>query len=282
MNGFINIIKPEGMSSCYAVGAVKKKLHLPCGHMGTLDPMASGVLPVGIHHASRLFPYMMDKSKTYVAEFRFGILTDTLDITGTVLQETDVIPNEIEIRDVLSEFEGKISQVPPKYSAKNVNGKRGYELARAGKEFTLEPKVVEILKFELLEKINDTDYKFKIECKGGTYIRSLARDLGARLNSLATMTKLDRTVTGVFDYSNGVTVEEIKNATDLTKYIIPADESVAFPKLCLTEYQAKRIIDGIFEDYGFNDGTYRVYSPNEFLGVGIVENGILRIKSFVR
>ena len=123
MTGFINIIKPSGMSSAYAVGAVKKKFNKPCGHMGTLDPMAEGVLPVGIGKASRLFQYLLDKEKTYIARFIFGYTTDTLDITGQTTETTDKIPTLSEIKEVLESFVGEIMQVPPNYSAKCINGK---------------------------------------------------------------------------------------------------------------------------------------------------------------
>ena len=118
MKGFINLIKPNGMSSAYAVGGVKKKLNCPCGHMGTLDPMAKGVLPVGIGKASRLFQYLLDKEKTYVARFIFGQITDTLDVTGRVAETTSVIPTKEQIDGVLKNFIGDIDQIPPKYSAK--------------------------------------------------------------------------------------------------------------------------------------------------------------------
>ncbi|MBE7087198.1 MAG: tRNA pseudouridine(55) synthase TruB, partial [Clostridiales bacterium] len=130
MKGFINVIKPAGMSSAYAVGAVKKKFNCPCGHMGTLDPMASGVLPVGLGKTSRLFDYLLDKTKTYVATFKFGLTTDTLDSTGSIIDSTDYIPTETEIEEKLKDFIGDIEQVPPKYSAKCIDGKRGYQLAR--------------------------------------------------------------------------------------------------------------------------------------------------------
>ena len=117
MKGFINLIKPEGMSSAYAVGAVKKKFHSPCGHMGTLDPLASGVLPIAVGKATRMFDYFLDKYKSYVAEFEFGYETDTLDVEGVKTKESNKIPSLDELQDVLHGFVGKYSQIPPKYSA---------------------------------------------------------------------------------------------------------------------------------------------------------------------
>ncbi len=282
MKGFINILKPEGMSSAYAVGAVKHKFKIPCGHMGTLDPMASGVLPVGIGKTSRMFPFLLDKNKTYVARFKFGEMTDTLDKTGVVTEKTELIPTEQEIRSVLSKFVGEIEQVPPKYSAKCVNGKRGYWLSRHGIDFELEPRKVSISKLELVNKISDTEYEFLIECGGGTYIRSIGRDLGFSLDSLATMTKLERTKSGIFDLSNGVSLEEFKQSDNAEKYIILSESAVDFEKVVLTNAQATKILDGVFSNYGLKDGYYRVFNEKEFWGIGESKQGVLKIKAYVR
>ena len=282
MTGFINLIKPSGMSSAYAVGAVKKKFNCPCGHMGTLDPMAEGVLPVGVGKASRLFQYMLDKEKTYLARFIFGYTTDTLDITGEKTECCEKIPTLKEIKGVLKNFIGEINQIPPKFSAKCINGKRGYELARNGVDFTLEAKKVTILNIECLGQTAENEFEFKIDCKGGTYIRSLARDIGLSVGSLGVMSKLVRTKCGVFTLENGVEIDKFKSSIEPDKYLIASDMAVSFEKLNLNKNQAQKILDGVYENYGFNDGTYRVYNENSFIGVGKVENGILRINSYVR
>ena len=282
MNGFINLIKPSGMSSAYAVGAVKKKFNCPCGHMGTLDPMAEGVLPVGVGKASRLFQYMLDKEKTYLARFIFGYTTDTLDVTGEKTECCDKIPTLDEINSVLKDFIGEINQVPPKFSAKCINGKRGYELARSGVDFTLEAKKVTILNIECLGQTAKDEFEFKIDCKGGTYIRSLARDIGLSVGSLGVMSKLVRTKCGVFTLDNGVAIDKFKSDVQPDKYLIASEKAVSFEKLNLSKNQAQKILDGVYENYGFNDGTYRVYNEGSFIGVGKVEKGILRINSYVR
>ena len=268
MKGFINLIKPEGMSSAYAVSQVKKKLNITCGHMGTLDPMASGVLPVGIDKTSRMFDYLLDKTKTYVAEFEFGYETDTLDATGKVTQTTSVLPTEEQIKAVLSNFVGEIDQMPPKYSAKCIDGKRGYELARRGVEFELKPKKVNILSLEYNGKTGENKYSFTIECKGGTYIRSLARDIGYAVGSLGVMTSLVRSKSGIFTLNNGVTVQEFKDSDNPEKYLIQPDLAVEFPKAVLTSEQATKILNGVFENLGYQDGLYRVYNQQEFWGIG--------------
>lgn len=282
MKGFINLIKPKGMSSAYAVTAVKKKFNMPCGHMGTLDPMASGVLPVGIGQASRLFQYLLDKEKTYVARFVFGYTTDTLDVTGVETARTDAKVSLDKIFEVLPSFVGEIDQIPPKYSAKCIDGKRGYQLARKGVEFELAPKKVTILSAECLGQTDENEFEFKFTCKGGTYIRSLARDIGEAVGSLGVMSALSRTACGIFKLENGVGVEEFFESSDPARFIIEPDQTVSFPKLVLTDKQATKILNGVFENNGYPDGIYRVYNENEFWGVGSANDGVLRINTYVR
>ena len=288
MNGFVNIIKPQGMSSALAVSLVKKKIFKEfgkqsIGHMGTLDPMASGVLPMGINQANRLFDYLLDKEKVYVAEFTFGYLTDTLDSTGTTVETTDFIPTESEIAEKCKDFIGEIDQIPPKYSAKSIGGKRGYELARQGVDFELAPKKVTVLSFDLVEKLDDKTYKFIIKCKGGTYIRSLCRDLALSLGSLAVMSKLDRTGAGVFSYSSAVPLQDFIDAETIKGLILPPDSVVSFPKLSISQEQSKRLLNGVFDQkFDAIDGLYRVYVGETFTGIGIVEEEILKIKTYVR
>ncbi len=282
MKGFINLIKPQGMSSAYAVGAVKRKFKIPCGHMGTLDPMASGVLPVGVGKASRLFQYLLDKNKTYIAKFKFGYTTDTLDVTGQTVDTCSLVPSLEQIKAVLGEFIGEIDQIPPKYSAKCVDGKRGYQLARAGVDFELSAKKVRILDIQCLGQTGENEFEFKIDCKGGTYIRSLARDVALRLDTLGVMSSLNRSASGVFSIENGVTVEQFIDAQNAEEFLLPADIAVDFEKLILSNKQAQKILDGVYEDYGFKDGVYRVYNEREFWGVGKATNGKLKIEAYVR
>ncbi len=270
------------MSSAYAVGAVKKKFNVPCGHMGTLDPMASGVLPVGVGKTSRLFQYLLDKNKTYIAKFKFGATTDTLDITGETIDTCSLVPTLEEIRSVLRDFIGEIDQVPPKYSAKCIDGKRGYQLARKGIDFELQAKKVTILDLQCLSQTDTDEYEFKIECKGGTYIRSLARDIALKLNTLGVMSSLVRTKSGVFTSDNGVTVEDFISCKNPEEYLLQPDIAVDYEKIVLTSKQAQKILDGVYEDYGFKDGVYRVYNQDEFWGIGRAKEGKLKIEAYVR
>ena len=163
-SGFINLNKPSGISSAAAVSKIKRLTGLACGHMGTLDPLASGVLPVAFGNASRLFNYLLDKEKVYRAVFRFGTDTDTLDSAGEILKSGLPVPTEDKINSVLSEFVGEIEQVPPIYSAKSVGGVRAYRLARQGKEVELSAKRVTVHSLVLLGRLNETDYEFRISC----------------------------------------------------------------------------------------------------------------------
>lgn len=282
MKGFINIIKPQNMSSAAVVSIVKKKFNLPCGHMGTLDPMATGVLPIGIAKTSRLFQYLLDKDKTYVAKFVFGFSTDTLDVTGKILEQNGKVPTIEQIKQVLPQFIGEIEQVPPNYSAKCINGKRGYQLARQGIEFEIPPKKVTIQNIKLINQISNKEFLFEIKCKGGTYIRSLARDIGLSCGCLATMSALDRTTCGIFNYQNGTTIEQLKNSDNVERFLIAPERSLNFEEICLSNQQAQRILDGIFGKTKFKDGLYKVFNEQDFWGVGQVEDGVLKIISYVR
>ncbi|MBP5686771.1 MAG: tRNA pseudouridine(55) synthase TruB [Clostridia bacterium] len=282
MTGFINVNKPTDVSSAKVVAAVKRRFSTPCGHMGTLDPMATGVLPIGIGKASRLFPYLIDKVKVYRAEFLFGVSTDTLDVTGKIEKTTERVPSESDIKSVIPQFIGEIEQVPPKYSAKSVNGRRGYKLARAGKDFTLDARRVRIDGIEYLGQTGENAFSFRITCGGGTYIRSLARDMGENLNSLAVMSSLVREVSGKFDLASAVSFEEFLSSEEPEKYVIPADFAVDYEKLFIPENRAKKILDGVYEDYGYTGGVYRVYVQDGFLEIGEAKDGKLRIKAYIR
>ncbi|MCD8041287.1 MAG: tRNA pseudouridine(55) synthase TruB [Clostridia bacterium] len=276
ITGFINVNKAEGASSAQEVSRIKKLAGMPCGHMGTLDPMASGVLPVAIGNAARLFDYLLPKHKTYVADFTFGASSDTLDTTGSVTHGCGRIPDETEIIGVLPQFVGDIMQVPPQYSAKNINGKRGYQLARMGQEFTLPPKQVTVYSIELLSKVSSDVYRFKIECGGGTYIRSLARDISAALGTNAIMSALVRTQSGMFDINNSVRTADL-SADNFKNYIIPADSVIDFPAYRLTAAEEKKLLNGVPLQNSLPQGNYKIYLADEsFYGIGFSDGKIFK------
>lgn len=280
--GFFNVDKPSGIVSSTVVNKLKWLSGVPCGHMGTLDPLASGVLPVGVGNAARLFDYFLEKEKEYIAEFTFGVDSDTLDSTGTLVHG-GYVPDEREIEEVLPRFLGDIMQVPPKYSAKNVNGRRGYELARAGIAFELAPKKVHIYGMELLGKAEtENAYCIKIRCGGGTYIRSLARDIAAELGTKAVMSSLRRTQSGVFTLKKSIpfsVLEQDPTLEELEKYLIPTESVLPFARLELTEKETEKILHGQFVATAQTDGLYKLYQGELFYGLAEVKDGKAKAKA---
>lgn len=280
MNGFLNIYKPKGVTSAYCLSKVKKIINYKCGHLGTLDPLACGILPVAVGQATRLFDIMLDKQKKYVAGFTFGSETDTLDLEGKVVYQDGRIPSKDEIIDLLPDFLGKQAQVPPAFSAKCVDGKKSYKLARQGKSVDLKPKEIEIYDIKLL-KDESPLFIFEITCGGGTYIRSIARDMGRRLGTYCTMTSLERTECGYFTKQNSVTVEQL-NGDNLSELLIASDAVLPFEKVELNETFATRLLNGLYDEFDYPDGRYRVYVKGEFWGVGNVSDKKLVIRPYVR
>ena len=278
MTGFIIVNKAEGVSSAREVNIIKRLTKTPCGHMGTLDPMASGVLPVAVGNATRLFDYFLNKRKTYKATFVFGRDSDTLDITGNVTIGGK-IPSKDEINCVIPELVGEVFQIPPKYSAKNIGGKRGYQLARSGIEFELPPKQVNIYSIRLIDKVDESSYSFEIECGGGTYIRSIARDLGAKLGTCAIMSALIRTKSGIFEIDKSVKTE-ILSKDNIRNYIIETDSVLPFDSFYPTEREAKKLFNGLAAECGLSDGTYKIYcTDGSFYGLADSKDNILKVRT---
>ena len=281
--GFFNVDKPSGIVSSAVVNKLKWLSGVPCGHMGTLDPLASGVLPVGVGNAARLFDYFLEKEKEYIAEFTFGVDSDTLDSTGALVYGGD-IPSEEEIAAVLPTFFGDIMQIPPKYSAKNVNGKRGYELARAGIEFELAAKKVHIYGMELLGKSEDKEntYRIKINCGGGTYIRSLARDIAAALDTKAVMSSLLRTKSGVFTLDKAIPfslLESDPSIETLEQWLIPTESVLPYEDLLLNEKQSVKLLQGQQVRVEQADGLYKIYKDGGFYCIAEVKDRLAKAKT---
>ena len=279
--GFINVDKPSGIVSSTVVNKIKWLSGVPCGHMGTLDPLASGVLPVGVGNATRLFDYFLNKEKEYIAEFTFGVDSDTLDSTGTLV-EGGRVPDEQEIRDVLPTMLGEILQVPPKYSAKNVNGKRGYDLARAGIEFELPPKKITIYSMELLDRVKEDVFRIKIRCGGGTYIRSIGRDIASALGTKAVMSSLCRTQSGVFTLDKAIpfsVFEKDPTLQELEAMLIPTEDVLPFERLTLSEKDERKILQGQSVETDKEDGLYKLYKEGEFYGIAEIQKGFAKAKT---
>lgn len=274
--GFLNVDKPSGMTSSAVVNRIKRLTGQPCGHMGTLDPLASGVLPVGIGNATRLFEYFLNKQKEYIAEFTFGVDSDTLDSTGELVRGGR-IPTAEEIEQILPDFEGEIMQVPPKYSAKNVGGRRGYDLARAGIEFELEPKKVRIDEVALLGGGGDA-FRFRIRCGGGTYIRSLARDIAEKLGTKAMMSGLRRTKSGYFKIEEAVSFDALAEE-NIDGLIIPTENVLPYETIVLNGPRAEKIFCGVPASTDYADGEYKIYRDGIFYGIAEVRNKRAKIKT---
>lgn len=271
MTGFLNLFKETGVSSADTVNRIKRLTKTPCGHLGTLDPLASGVLPVGVGNATRLFDYFLTKKKTYLARFRFGVTSATLDEEG----EKTVggrVPLQEEIERALPALTGEIDQIPPKYSAKSVNGRRGYQLARSGEEFTLPPKRVTVERFCLTEQTAPDEFAFEIVCGAGTYIRSLARDLAEALGTLGYMSALCRTASGVFTQETAVPLEKLTEK-NWREYLIPTESVIALPVL---ESADRRLLNGVAVPVTAADGEYKLFVDGSFYGLARVTDGFAK------
>ena len=276
MTGFIILDKPEGITS-FIGGAIVRRVtgEKKTGHTGTLDPIATGVLPVAVGgNAPRFIELLPSHDKGYRASFKLGTTTDTLDITGTVLSTCDNIPDEDEVKKAISHFQGAIEQLPPMYSAIKKDGKRLYELARQGIEVEREKRIVTIYSCEFVSFENG-EYTIDVKCSKGTYIRSLISDIGEMLGCGAVMTALRRTLSNGFSIDEAHTEDVLKGAEDITKFLIPVDKALeAYPAIKVSEAQAKRFRNGGELDAArlhtkLTPSLYRVYSPdNKFLGLG--------------
>jgi len=286
MDGFIILDKESGVfSKTAAVRAAKIFGTKKNGHIGTLDPMASGVLPVAIGNATKMIPFIeefCERTKEYLFTVQFGFETDTLDITGTETARTDVVPDESAVRTSLHKFIGHICQIPPVYSAIHISGFRAYELARAGKTPEIPARMVDIYELELMGT-DGKDWDFRMRCAPGTYVRSVARDIARACGTVATVSMIRRTQTSGWTIKNAVTLDFLENlfnnGGDIGKYLMPADSGLGdIPVLNLDGKSCRLYKNGGFIDMAAANGTYRVYSDEKFIGIGTVESNVLRPK----
>ncbi len=229
-NGILNINKPEGWTSQDVVAKLRGRLHIRrVGHTGTLDPMATGVLPVCFGKATRIIEYYDDDFKTYEAEMKLGMVTDTLDITGTVLETKPVDVSEEDVIQTIDSFRGWITQIPPKYSALKVNGKPLYKYAREGVEVEIKSRKIYVEDIQPVEvNLGENRILFRVTCSKGTYIRTICDDIGKKLGCGGTMTSLQRIQSGCFRVEDARTLPEILEMTDeeLERCVIPMDETL--------------------------------------------------------
>ncbi|MCI9031240.1 MAG: tRNA pseudouridine(55) synthase TruB [Clostridia bacterium] len=245
MNGILNINKQKGMTSSDVVAKIRRILGTKAiGHFGTLDPMGEGVLLMGVGKATRLFDFMLKKDKVYEATFIFGINTDTLDTDGKITKRSDRIPTINEIRNVLPRFIGKQFQVPPAYSAKSVNGKRAYDLAREGKEVCLSPCEIEFYGIDVEPTERDDCIKVRLHCSSGTYVRSFGRDLASSLDTYAAMSSIRRLRCGTFDVEHALTIDTVERLGK--DAILPIEAAIGdLPKIVLPDNCYKYLLNGI-------------------------------------
>ena len=283
MNGIVIVDKPEGWTSNDVVSKLKGVLHTRrVGHGGTLDPMATGVLPVFVGRATRAVEFFEHAEKTYETVLRLGLTTDTEDITGTVLTRQDAFVTGEMVEEVLAKFRGDILQVPPMYSALKVNGQKLYDLARKGKEVARQPRPVTIHELTLLG-MEAEGIRLRVRCSKGTYIRTLCKDIGAALGCGGCMAALRRVQAGEYTAEEAVPLATLIEAENPEIYLRPVDTMfVSYPAVTLTANQEKRCRCGNAFSVTMDDGTYRAYSQDgEFLMLAKVESGVMStVKSF--
>ena len=281
MRGILLVNKRQGWTSFDAVNFCKRVFGTrEVGHLGTLDPMATGVLAVTVGSATKLFDMFLNKTKTYVAEFTFGYTTDTLDAEGQIEDKCDIIPTLEQIESVLPQFTGEIEQMPPKYSAKKIGGKKAYDLAREGKDFELKPSKVIIHNLKILD-YNKGILKLEIECGAGTYIRSLGRDIALKLGTLATMTSLVRIKLGTWNIEDCIDIKDNTNEFIQSK-LLPIDS--VFNNLSTLDNvkMVTRLLNGQTVIADLTDGDYRLYKDNEFVAIATSKDKHIKMTKYFR
>ena len=283
MNGIVIVDKPEGWTSQDVTAKLRGVFQTRrIGHGGTLDPMATGVLPVFVGRATRGVEFFEHAEKTYEAVIRLGITTDTEDVTGEVLSRQEVAVTEEQFLANLEQFRGEIQQIPPMYSALKVNGQKLCDLARKGKEVERKPRTITIHKLECLEFSGETA-RLLVHCSKGTYIRTLCKDIGAALGCGGCMESLRRVSAGSYTIAEAIPLQELIAAENPEQYLRGVDTMfVAHPQVTLTPNQEKRCRNGNSFSVKLEDGSYRAYSQSgEFLMLAKVEDSVMStIKSF--
>lgn len=284
-SGIIVIDKPSDWTSMDVCAKLRGRFHEKrVGHAGTLDPMATGVLPVFLGRATRAVTFASESEKEYQFGLKLGVVTNTQDITGQVVEQTPFTGTAEDLLSVLPRFRGDIRQVPPMYSAIKINGQKLYDLARKGREVERAPRPVTIHALELEDRLGPDEFLLQVRCSKGTYVRTLCHDIGAALGCGGCMSSLRRTMAAGFTLAHSVTLDTVLQAQDPAALLLPVDTYFAgYPDLVADLEQEKRIRNGAALPMpGLPDGRYRVYSQDgTFLALSQGENGILTtVKSF--
>lgn len=286
MNGVILINKEKGISSFGVVAKIRKILNIKkVGHTGTLDPEATGLLPILVGNGTKISKYLIEHDKTYIAKLKFGIKTDTADSEGEVIKKDNFKLDKKDEKfyiEIFNSFIGKMSQFPPKYSAIKVNGKKLYEYARENKDVEIKAREVEIYSIKIISiNYDENEIDFKVSCSKGTYIRTLCEDIAEKLETCGYMKELKRTRVNNFKIENSISLEELeinKNNEEYLKNKIISIENIFENKnkINLNERKKELFLNGVKLTHDLKDDIYLVYSNNVFLGLGIVQNKLLK------
>lgn len=279
MLGFLNVIKPTGVSSGYIVNKIKHLTKEKVGHLGTLDPLASGVLPIAVGKATRFFDYFLNKDKKYFALVKFGVLTDTLDAEGRIIAKKEANITLKQIKEIIPSFLGETMQVPPIYSARSKDGVRGYQAALKNKDIQLDAKKVNIYSIDVKNWHEKGVFSVIMHCSSGTYVRSLLRDIGEKLNTVATTVAIIRLKSGVFELEDAITLEELEN--NIEKHLKGIDEVINKPRIDLMQSEAKDLYSGKTLDVKMQNGEYLCFYNNEVFSLATCEDDKLKNKIYL-
>ncbi len=283
MFGFLNIYKPKGMTSHDVVSVLRKITKIKqIGHTGTLDPFAEGVLPICIGKATRLIEYLADE-KAYIGTVQFGSATTTYDIEGEITKTSSKEISKDDIENALLNFQGEIKQLPPIYSAIKVDGKKLYEYARKGEEVEIKPRKICINEIKLLNfDKNLNQAEIYIDCSKGTYIRSIANDLGENLGVFGHLIKLVRVKAGDFNVENSIKLEELKSQKDVSDNLIYPLEKLNYPKIELNQKEFEKISHGMKIEYNIQNGIIILTYENQLIAMAEVNQNIVKpLKVFI-
>ena len=286
MDGIIILDKDSGVFSRTAGGRIARIFNeKKFGHIGTLDPMASGVLPIVIGNATKMIPFIEEtcpNKKEYLFGLKFGTETDSLDITGKIIKKAGKTPDDDAIKTAIEHIQKTTEQIPPAFSAIHINGKRAYELARRGETADLPARPIKIYELEYIGK-NDDEYSFRVLCSRGTYVRALVRDIATYCGTIATTTYIRRTLSNGFSIKNAVKLDFLKNLVNnseaVKKYLMAPDCALGdIPVISLGIEDAKLYKNGGFIKTDESDGLRRVYCGETFIGIGRIKDGLIRPK----
>lgn len=286
MNRIFILNKPLEFTSQDAVSKLKKILNQKkAGHTGTLDPMATGVLPILVGETTKLSKYLIEHKKTYIAVLKLGTCTDTGDSEGKIIEEKKVnIENLIKdkVEFVLNEFLGKQIQTPPIYSAIKINGKKLYEYARNGMEVEIPKREIEIYNIKLIKlDKNEKEIEFEVECSKGTYIRTLCEDIAKKLDTIGYMKSLIRTKVNNFKLEDTITFEDLENNKNNEEWLLHKSYTMEeifdyLPKLELNDRKKELFLNGVQLTFREKDGLYNIYNNKNYLGTGTIKNELLK------